>query len=140
MAKLFRTERPIRFAHCDTSGVVYFVRLYEFMDGAVEDWFADVLALPFETLQLKRRIGTPIVANSCEFYQPLRLGDRLTLELAVRKLGRSSIEFEITGKVSGEARFRARHKIAMMSLDTYRSVEIPAEIRSRAEAYLVARG
>jgi len=137
MAKLFRTERNIRFAHCDTSGVVYFVRLYEFMDGAVEDWFDQALALPFETLQLERRIGTPIVANSCEFHKPIRLGNRLTLELAVSKLGRSSIEFDITGIVSEDARFRARHKIAMMSLDTYRSIEIPAEIRSRAAEYLV---
>jgi 4-hydroxybenzoyl-CoA thioesterase len=139
MAKLFRSERLIRFAHCDTSGVVYFARLYEFIDGTVEDWFADELALPFETLQVQRRIGTPIVANSCEFRKPLRLGERLTLELAVHRLGRSSIEFEITGKVSGEARFRARHKISMMSLDTYRAIEIPAEIRSRIEEYLVPR-
>ena len=140
MAKLFRTDRTIRFAHCDTSGVVYFVRLYEFMDAAVEDWFAQALEVSFETLQLKRRIGTPIVSNSCDFHQPLRLGERLTLELAVRKLGRSSIELEITGKVSGEARFTARHKVAMMSLDTYRSIEIPGEIRGRAAAFLTTPG
>jgi 4-hydroxybenzoyl-CoA thioesterase len=140
MAKLFRTERTIRFAHCDTSGVVYFARLYEFMDGAVEDWFANALALPFETLQVKRRIGTPIVANSCEFHKPLRLGERLTLELSVKKLGRTSIDCEIAGKVSGEARFTARHKIAMMSLDTYRAIEIPEEIRARVAEYLAQRG
>lgn len=140
MAKLFRTERIVRFAHCDTSGVVYFARLYEFMDGTVEDWFAKEIRLSFATLQLKRRIGTPVVANSCEFYRPLRLGDRLMLELAVHKLGRSSVELEITGKVSGQACFRARHKFAMMSLDTYRSIEIPAEIRSRMAEHLVPRG
>jgi 4-hydroxybenzoyl-CoA thioesterase len=140
MTRQFRTERTIRFAHCDTSGVVYFVRLYEFIDAAVEDWFAQALELPFETLQVQRRIGTPIVSNSCEFYKPLRLGERLALELSVRKLGRSSIEFEITGKVSGEARFQARHKIAMMSLDTYRSIEIPAEVRARVGEYLVHKG
>jgi 4-hydroxybenzoyl-CoA thioesterase len=139
MEKLFRTERSIRFAHCDTSGVVYFARLYEFVDGIVEDWFAKALSLPFETLQVTRRIGTPIVANRCEFYKPLRLGDRLTLELGVHKLGRSSIEFDIAGKVSGQARFHAQHKIAMMSLDTYRAIEIPAGIRAQAAEYLIQR-
>jgi hypothetical protein len=37
------------------------------------------------------------------------------------------------------ARFPARHKIAMMSLDAYRAIEIPEEMRSRAARYLVPR-
>ena len=137
MGQLFRSECSIRFAHCDTSGVVYFARLYEFIDACVEDWFAQALGLPFMTLQLERRIGTPIVANSCEFYRPMRLGERLALELGVLALGRSSIALEITGRVAGEARFRARHKIAMMSLDTYRAIPLPAEVRARAPDYLL---
>ena len=38
MAKLFVTERKIRFSHCDPAGIVYFVNFFDMVSGVVEDW------------------------------------------------------------------------------------------------------
>ena len=87
---------------------------------------------------LERRVGFPIVSTGCEFFRPAELGDTLVLELAVARLGRSSIDFRVRGAVRGDEKFRARHKVAMVSLDSFRSLPIPDEMRARMADYVVA--
>ena len=133
----FSRERLIRFSHCDPAGIVYFVNFFDMVGGVVEDWFREAIGLPFQEMHLERRIGFPIVNTGCEFFRPAHLGDTLRLELAIAKLGRSSIEFVIDGSVAGEEKFRARHKVAMVSLDSFRAVPIPNDMRDKMLAYLL---
>ncbi|MGH8686634.1 MAG: acyl-CoA thioesterase [Burkholderiales bacterium] len=135
MARSFVTERKIRFSHCDPAGIVYFVHFFDMVSGAVEDWFGEVIGLAFNEMHLQQRVGFPIVNTGCEFFRPCHLGDRLALELTIAKLGRSSIEFEVTGRVEGDEKFRARHKVAMMSLDTLRALPIPDDLREKMRPY-----
>ena len=133
----FTRERLIRFSHCDPAGIVYFVNFFDMVGGVVEDWFREAVGLPFQEMHLERRVGFPIVNTGCEFFRPARLGDTLRLELAIAKLGRSSIEFEVRGSVGGEEKLRARHKVAMVSLDSFRAAPIPNDMRDKVLAYLL---
>lgn len=135
MGLRFTTERKIRFSHCDPAGIVYFVNFFDMVNAIVEDWFADVVGFDFEELHIQRRVGFPIVNTGCEFFRPCHLGDRLQLELSVAKLGNASIEFAITGRVGGEEKFRARHKVALMSLDSQRAIQIPDDMRAKMLPY-----
>jgi acyl-CoA thioesterase FadM len=36
----------------------------------------------------------------------------------------------------GEEKFRARHKVALVSLDTWRALPIPADMRAKMRPYL----
>lgn len=136
--KTFVTERKIRFSHCDPAGIVYFVNFFDMVSGCVEDWFAEAIGFTFNDMHMKQRLGFPIVNTGCEFFRPCHLGDQLKLELAIGKLGRSSIEFLVTGSVRGEEKFRARHKVALMSLDTQRALPMPPELRSKMQPYVAA--
>ena len=133
----FSRERLIRFSHCDPAGIVYFVNFFDMVGGVVEDWFREAIGLPFQEMHLERRIGFPIVNTGCEFFRPAHLGDTLRLELAIAKLGRSSIEFLIEGSVAGEEKFRARHKVAMVSLDSFRAAAIPGDMRDKMLPYVL---
>ena len=135
MAASFRTQRLIRFSHCDPAGIVFFVNFFEMISGIVEDWFREAVDLPFQAMHLERRIGFPIVSTGCEFFRPCHLGDTLVLELAIARLGRSSIEFDIRGRVEGDEKFRARHKVALVSLDTFKPLPIPDEMRAKMLPY-----
>jgi 4-hydroxybenzoyl-CoA thioesterase len=137
MPKPFARERLIRFSHCDPAGIVYFVNFFDMVGGVVEDWFREAVGLPFQEMHLERRIGFPIVNTGCEFFEPAHLGDTLRLELAIAKLGRSSIEFLVRGSVAGEEKFRARHKVALVSLDTWRALPIPEDMRAKMRDYLL---
>ena len=136
MARSFVTERKIRFSHCDPAGIVYFVNFFDMVNAIVEDWFAEAVGFDFEELHIQRRVGFPIVNTGCEFFRPCHLGDRLQLELAIARLGNSSIEFAVTGRVGGEEKFRARHKVALMSLDSQRAMPIPQDMREKMRPYV----
>jgi 4-hydroxybenzoyl-CoA thioesterase len=133
----FARERLIRFSHCDPAGIVYFVNFFDMVGGVVEDWFRDAVGLPFQEMHLERRIGFPIVNTGCEFFRPAHLGDTLRLELAISKLGRSSIEFLVRGSVGGEEKFRAKHKVALVSLDSWRALPIPADMRAKMQPFVL---
>lgn len=138
MAKVFSTERRIRFSHCDPAGIVYFVNFFDMISGCVEDWFRDAVGLPFNEMHIVRRLGFPIVNTGCEFFRPCHLGDVLVLELAIGRLGRSSIEFHVAGRVGDEQKLRARHKVALMNLDTQRAMAIPDDLRAKMADYAAA--
>jgi 4-hydroxybenzoyl-CoA thioesterase len=131
---VFRLERPIRFSHCDPAGVLYFPHVFDFVNAAMEDWFAQRLGLPFHVLHLEQRRGNPVVRSRCEFVTPCRFGETLALDLEPVAVGRSSIETRLTGTVGGAPRFRVRHKTAMISMETMRAVELPEGLRARAAA------
>jgi len=133
---LFSTTRKIRFAHCDPAGIVYFVHFFDMINGCVEDWLSHALGLTSYDLMIGRRVGFPIVNTSCEFFRPCHLSDQLTLELSISTLGRSSIQFLICGRVGEDRKFQARHKVAMMSLDTQRAVAISEDLRAKMQAYV----
>jgi len=134
--KAFSIERRVRFSHCDASGIVYFPHYFDFINSAIEDWFDEGLGVPFNRFHLQQRFGTPVVNTNCDFVRPCLLGERLTVELRVANLGRSSLELAIRGHVAGVDRFRARHKVAMISLDTMRPVAIPEEMRLKMKEFL----
>jgi 4-hydroxybenzoyl-CoA thioesterase len=136
MHKCFSTQRLIRFSHCDPAGIVYFVHFFDMVAAAVEDWFREAVGLPFQAMHAERRVGFPIVHTQSEFFRPCHLGDILVLELCIARLGRSSIEFEVRGRVDGDEKFVARHKVAMVSLDTFKAIAIPGELRAPMAAYV----
>lgn len=136
MARVFVTERKIRFSHCDPAGIVYFVNFFDMVSGIVEDWFGNAIGFTFNEMHIGKHVGFPIVNTGCEFFKPCHLGDQLALELSILKLGRSSIEFSITGRVAEEEKFRARHKVAMMSLETLKSLPIPEDLRTKMAPYV----
>jgi 4-hydroxybenzoyl-CoA thioesterase len=126
----FPTEYLIRFSHCDPGGIVHFPRYFDMINAAVEDWFAQTLALPFDTMHMERRFGFPIVHTQCEFLKPCRIGERLVLELTVARIGRASLDLALRGRIGGEERLRARNVRSMMSLETYRALPIPDDLRA----------
>ena len=131
---MFRFAQPIRFSHCDPAGVLYFPHVFDFVNAAMEDWFAERLGLPFHVLHLEQRRGNPVVRTHCEFVTPCRFGETLALDLEPVIVGRSSIETRMSGTVEGAPRFRVRHKTAMMSMETMRAIPLPDEIRNKAIA------
>ena len=134
----FATEHLIRFSHCDPGGIVHFPRYFDLMNSTIEDWFAHALALPFDAMHMERHFGFPIVHAQCEFLKPCRIGERLVLELAVARIGRASLDLALRGTIDGEERLRARNVRAMMSLETYRALPIPGDLRAGMTPFVLA--
>lgn len=135
---VFEREQLIRFSHCDPAGIVFFPQYFVLFNGHVEDWFDDGLGLGYAKVVIGQRIGLPTVALNCEFLRPSRMGERVQLGLAVRKLGRSSIKLDLTCRHGDEVRVRVRQVIVTTSLDDGLSRPIAPNVRAAIERFGIA--
>lgn len=126
----FVLEMPVRFAHIDAAGIVFYPRYFEMLNATVEEWFAARTGCGFAELHLERRLGVPTLKLDSDFVAPSRLGDLLAIELIVDRVGRSScpVQYRITS--GGETRVVASAVLVCMNLDTGRSEPWPDDLRA----------
>ena len=136
MGKVFRVKQLIRFSYCDPAGIVYFPQVFDLINGMKEDWFTTGMSVSYAEMIMKERVGTPTLDIQCEFIKPCRYGEMHDLELRVTKIGRSSFHLAEQGNVEGETRWRSRHVLCFMSIDSYRAVPIPDGVREKMAAFL----
>ena len=86
----FRRQRLIRFSDCDPAGIVFYPQYFVMFNGLVEDW-VDALGVGYRHLIVEQRIGLPTVRLEADFRAVSRMGDRVTLGLAVERLGTRSL-------------------------------------------------
>lgn len=133
----FATTKLVRFQHCDPAGIVFYPMYFQLFNEVVEDWYAQALGVDFRTLHLERRLGQPVKKVACEFFAPSMLGDTLDCELAVTRLGGSSLDATVRLSCGGQLRAEVSYVFVMTSLDTHRAVRFPDDLRSRIETFVV---
>ena len=131
----FRVNRPLRFGDCDPSGIAYFPSYLNILVGVLEDFFAS-LGFSFRAMTDERRIGVPTVRLDLTFKSPGFQGDELEFTLAVRGIGRASLDMEHTVSAHGTVLWTAKHRIVATSLDTHGSIAWPDDIRAALSHHL----
>jgi 4-hydroxybenzoyl-CoA thioesterase len=130
--KRFERARRIRFADCDPAGIVFYPQYFVMFNGLVEDWINDELHIGYHGLVLTRGIGLPTVRLEAEFKAVSRLGDPVQLSLGVERLGSRSLTLRlqcIGERGEDDVRMSLRQVIVTTSLQTHKSIEIPADLR-----------
>lgn len=126
----FVLQLPVRFAHVDAAGIVFYPRYFEMLNAAVEEWFAARTGVSFADLHITRRHGVPTVTLESRFVAPSRLGDVLDVEIAVKKLGRSSCDLEYRITSGGADRVIASAVLVYIDLDTGQAEPWPDDLRA----------
>ena len=132
----FRASHPVRFASCDAAGIAYYPKLFEICDGVIEDWTAEALGVPRKVLHLEQARALPTVDLRSSFERPARLGDTLDMTLAVRAVGSSSVDLELTADVDGARCFTVAYRQVLMDMRSARSMPWPEEWRVRLDAWV----
>jgi 4-hydroxybenzoyl-CoA thioesterase len=130
--KRFARARRIRFADCDPAGIVFYPQYFVMFNGLVEDWFNDELHVGYSDLVTVRHVGLPTVRLEAEFKAVSRLGDPVQLSLGVERLGSRSLTLRlqcIGERGADDVRMSLRQVIVTTSLQTHKSIEIPADLR-----------
>ena len=131
----FKTTRPLRFGDCDPSGIAYFPSYLNILVGVLEDFFAE-LGFPWKTMIGERRIGVPTVRLDLTFSAPGFQGDALEFAIAVKRVGRSSLDLEHRVSANGKLLWSANHRVVATSLDTQQSLAWPDDLRAPLEFHL----
>lgn len=131
----FVHHTPVRFAHVDAAGIVFYPRFFEMLNAAVEDWFA-ALGRDFRALHLDDRIGTPTVRIECDFIAPAMLGDALAITLTPVKVGTSSCTYRFDFSVAGSPKLKGEGVLVCMDLGAKASRPWPEAIAQSLRATL----
>ncbi|MBX2797395.1 MAG: acyl-CoA thioesterase [Myxococcales bacterium] len=125
----YRFDTTVRFSQVDGASILYFSRAHEICHEAFEAFLAH-LGQP-----LHDRISTgewmlPIVHAEVDFASPMRLGDRLTVEVAVQRYGTTSVtvRFRLFGE-DGALRAVARHVHVAVRTGTMQPIPLPRPVR-----------
>jgi len=128
--ELFVHHRRVVWADSDPAGIAYSGRFPNFALEAIEAWCADRLGTDWFQMHQRLGGGTPFVHMSMDFAASLRPGDALATSVALRKTGRSSLTFGITGRLpDGTVSFTGRFVCVFVDDATHTSRPIPERYR-----------
>lgn len=126
-------EHVVRFSEVDAAGILFFSRAFEIAHHAFEDWLAE-RGLPIRAGLERDDWLMPLVHAEADYAAPLRLGDRVRVEIGVERAGGSSLTFRFS-MFGPDDRLAAtvRHVHATIDRRTFRPRPLPDEVRAALE-------
>ena len=141
----FRFGFRVRYAEVDFQGIVYFAHYATYFDVAIHEFFR---ALPYDYTAVRTTTGTDfnIVRSVVEYRRPLRFDEAFEVEVALGRIGRTSLTFAPAIRVAGEVEPRATGEVVWVLADqaTMRAVRLPQQLlrllRKRYDALSASAG
>jgi 4-hydroxybenzoyl-CoA thioesterase len=129
----FVREKTVRFPDVDFARVVYYPRFFDYCHQVFEDFFDAELKVPYAQMLTERKLGYPSVHAAADFFEPLRFGDLVRIEMTTDAVGEKSITSRYKF-FKGEQRC-AELKIvtAVIDLDRFVGVPVPPDVRAAFE-------
>lgn len=133
---VFNFEQEVMFRHCDPAKIVFYPRYFEMINSVIETWFAREAGYPYVTMFNEAKTGVPTAQIETNFHAPSWLGDTLLWQLSVTKLGRSSINFELTCKSGAQTRVTTNITLVHVNGETGRPMSWPDAARTNIQNFM----
>lgn len=82
--------RSVRFQEVDAAGTIFFPRVLEYFGDAYQALLVKA-GIDLSAVLVEQVWAAPLVHAEADFLGPLRFGDAVTVEIAVARLGRTSV-------------------------------------------------
>lgn len=125
----FRHTITVRFDEIDRAGIAFFAQAFRYCHVAYEELLAQIVG-PLEELFRTSTWGMPLVHAEADYARPMLLGDVLTIELEVERLGEKSVTFayRIVG-ADGAPRAKVKLVHAFVERDGFGPRSVPDAFR-----------
>lgn len=132
---LFTFDFPLRvyFEDTDAGGVVYHGRYINFLERARTEWLR-YLGFTNSELEKKHKMLFIISELAVEYLKPARLDDAINISVGIEQLGRVRITFHQEIRRGEDILVKARVVVASVTSDSFKPVELPAELKKKMEA------
>jgi YbgC/YbaW family acyl-CoA thioester hydrolase len=132
----YTIEDRVRWGDVDAAGIIFYGAYIRFFEIAETELFRAV-GLPHSVMFDELDIWLPRVHLECDFEQAARLDDLLEVSVYVGRFGNKSmrLDFEVRRKGADPLIARAHFVLASVRRDTFETVPIPDELRSRLAPY-----
>lgn len=133
--ELFTFSYPQRVYYEDTDagGVVYHARYIHFLERARTEWLRN---LGFNNGELTRKHKMLWIVSeiTISYAKPARVDDALEITVAIETLGRVRVTFHQEIRRGEEVLAKARVTLATVAAETFKPIELPAELKKKMEA------
>ncbi len=136
---VFRAPIKVCFSDIDYAGIVYYPRFLHYFHLAIEEFFRTVLGIDYSEVFQKRNITFPTVHIESDFRKRLKYGDRIDMEVRVRKIGNSSITWGYRGFLAGskdEIIVEGCNVTVCVKTDSFEKIDVPDWLREGLNRYM----
>ena len=125
---MYTHHETIRIHDVDLAGVIYFanvLRIAHCANEAFLDSIHEGLSKLFATVDFI----TPIVHTECDYVRPIRMGDKLTIELTLGRIGKSSytLHYLLLGE-DGELRAKVETVHVSVNKHSFEKIMLPEKL------------
>lgn len=125
----FTTDKDIRFHHCDPAGIVFYPQYFYLLSEAMEDFMAAAGKPQHEQINVLRR-GWPIIKLDVDFLSMSRYGDRVSIDVVVKRIGGASLALDYLIRGPEGDRLKASTVVVHVDLETDKAIPIPDDVRA----------
>ena len=129
---LFSRRHKIYRVDTDASEIVFPSRVVDFAVKLIDSWFVERIFLERDAPDVR----AVFASLSCSFLSPMRPQDVLEIRLALRRIGRSSLGFELVGhrETDDHLCWMAEAVCVLVDRQNLKSQLIPAHLRPVLDA------
>lgn len=133
---MFKAYNKVRMHDTDMAGILYFARLFRFAHDALED-LMEIEGIEFDQLfEGGTNYAFVIVHAESDYLSPLKVGDKLEIDLHVAHIGTTSFTVEyIISKIGQEVAGKAKTVHVVVDPTSRKKLEIPAPLRAILTKY-----
>jgi len=134
---MFIARNQVRMHDTDMAGILYFPRQFRFAHDALED-FVETIGLTFDQVFRQEKFVFVIVHAESDYYAPLRVGDKIEVQLSVTKIGQTS--FTVNYEIHNQHKQHVGHaQTVHVTLDsvTRKKIPIPEKFKTHLQEHLV---
>jgi len=134
--KTFTIEERVRWGDVDAARIIFYGAYIRFFEFAETELFREV-GLQYGVMFDELKIWLPRVHLECDFRRAARLDDLLQVSVHVGRFGTKSmrLNFEVRRKREEELIATAHFVLAAVNQDTFETVPIPTELRTKLAPY-----
>ncbi|HEV7683164.1 MAG TPA: thioesterase family protein [Pyrinomonadaceae bacterium] len=132
----FTIEERVRWGDVDAASIIFYGAYIRFFEIAETELFR-VVGLPYSVMFEELDVWLPRVHLECDFHHAAQLDDLLEVSVYVGRFGNKSmrLDFEVRRKGDDLIIARAHFVLASVKRDTFETVPIPNELRTRLALY-----
>jgi len=136
MFKKYSIDERVRWGDVDAASIIFYGAYIRFFEFAETELFRAV-GLPYSVMFEELDVWLPRVHIECDFHNAAQLDDLLEVSVYVGRFGNKSMQlnFEVRRKTEELIIAHAHFVLAAVRRDTFETVPIPDELRSRLAPY-----
>jgi len=132
----YTIEDRVRWGDVDAARIIFYGAYIRFFEIAETELFRAV-GLPYSVMFEELDVWLPRVHLECDFYHAARLDDLLEVSVYVGRFGNKSMRLDFEVRRQGDELLIAQAHFVLASVrrDTFETVPIPDQLRSRLALY-----